>query len=329
MVRLGAYLASDDEYLLAVMKRTEFNNGWLTVENCQRAAQAISTHFLQKNQLENWVAQYDLSEPTDPKTVGLVLAGNIPLVGFHDVLSVFIAGHRSAIKLSDKDRFLLPHLLDILKKWEPAAASYFTVVEKLTNFDAVIATGSNNSARYFEQYFSKYPHIIRRNRNAIAVLTGAETMAELYALGNDIFAYYGLGCRNVSKVYLPNNYDFEPLLEALHAYNQLVLNTKYKNNFDYNYAMYLLNNVPYHANGCIILVEEPAITSRIATLHYEHYADLRQVEGELIMHRDEIQCVVGATSISEIPSVPFGKAQQPGLTDYADGVDTMAFLKNL
>lgn len=329
LTRLGEYLLSGDELLKAFMTRTQYNNAWLTVENCEKSASAIGQHFLQQAQLEDWAKTYNVKENTLPKKVGIVMAGNIPLVGFHDLLAIFLSGHHSIIKLSDKDRFLIPQLIKKMGEWEEASIPYFEIIERLTGFDAVIATGSNNSARYFEQYFGKYPNIIRKNRNAIAVLDGTESMAELYALGNDVFEYYGLGCRNVSKIYVPRDFKFEPLLEAFHEYNSIVLNNKYKNNFDYNYAMLILNKVKYKANGCIILTENEAITSRIASLHYEFYDKADNLVVEINRRAEEIQCVVSKMNLPNIQTIPFGKAQQPELTDYADGVDTMEFLINL
>ncbi len=329
LVKLGEYLLSDDEFLSAVMSRTEYNNRWLTVENCKKSAKAIGLNFLQKEQLENWAKQYNITDEVDPKKVAIIMAGNIPLVGFHDMLSVFLSGNKSLIKLSDKDKFLIPQLIKKMGEFDEAAKDYFEVTERLKDFDAVIATGSNNSARYFEQYFGKYPNIIRKNRNAVALLDGTETMADLYALGNDVFEYYGLGCRNVSKIYIPRDFKFEPLLEAFHEYRTIVLNTKYKNNFDYNYAMFMLNKVEYKANGCIILLENEAITSRIASLHYEFYDKVDNLVVEMNRRKAAIQCIVTKMELNHIETLPFGKAQQPSLTDYADGVDTMEFLTNL
>lgn len=327
LVRLGEHLRGEDEYLRAVMHRTEFNNAWFTMENQERAVQAIAEHYLDADKLEEWLGRYEIPNVTpDPKVVGLVLAGNIPLVGFHDLLCVFAAGHRARIKLSEKDRFLLPYLLQLLERFDERTASYFMLTEKLTDLDAVIATGSNNSARYFEAYFGKYPHIIRRNRNAVAVLTGEETPEELHALGKDIFSYFGLGCRNVAKVYVPRGYDMNVLLEALHEFRDIILHEKYRHNFDYNYALNVMNKAPYLANGCIILTEKSAPQSRIAGLHYEYYDELPAVEQDIAAREEEIQCVAAREGVLNTDTLPFGKAQAPELWDYADGVDTMAFL---
>ena len=336
LTRLGDHLrAEDDEFLEALQKRTEFNNGWFTLANQQAAVRAIATEFLAEDKLNAWVREYFIHpiagppvfpEPPEPKTVGLVLAGNIPLVGFHDVLAVFVAGHRAQIKLSSKDEYLLPYLLKLLGDFDERARDYFNVVGKLEGFDAVIATGSNNSARYFESYFGKYPHIIRKNRNAVAVLSGEESAEELRALGRDIFRYFGLGCRNVSKLYVPDGYDFQPLLEILHEWKDLQNHTRWKNNFDYNYALTTLNKESFHLTGPLMLLEDEAITSRIATLHYETYSDKIALESELNSRAEEIQLIVAQPGYLSLPTFPFGQAQQPALWDHADGVDTLRFL---
>ncbi len=274
--------------------------------------------------------QYPVSDSLHPeKTIGLIMAGNIPLVGFHDWLCVFAAGYRAKVKLSDKDKRLLPLLVKKMGEWVFESWEYTEFVpenEPVKGFDAVIATGSNNTARYFEQYFAKYPHIIRRNRNAVAVLNGLETLPDLYALGRDIFAYFGLGCRNVSKLYVPHGYHFDTLLEALHEYRDIVHHDKYKNNFDYNLTLLLLNQLPYKNNGCLLLKEDPALSSRIASVHYEYYDDLSDIDRLLAEKKDDIQCVVSNMQLRDFTALPFGKSQEPGLNDYADGVDVMRFL---
>ncbi|GAB4242784.1 MAG: acyl-CoA reductase [Saprospiraceae bacterium] len=332
LVSLGERLSQPDEFLEALMQRTQYNNAWFTIENQKLALGAIVQHFLQKDKLENWAAAYRLRPEGPGKTVGMVMAGNIPLVGFHDLVCTFVAGHKAQIKLSEKDQYLLPYLLKLLKEIAPGSEQYFEIVEKLQGFDAVIATGSNNTARYFEAYFGKYPHIIRRNRNAVAVLTGRETADELKELGKDIFRFFGLGCRNVSKLFLPTDYDFNALLETLHEYRDLVLHDKYKNNFDYNLALVMLNRTPYYNNGCVILQENPQTASRIAMVHYEYYDSEKEVHEKIAATREEIQCVVGNSEQLSLPDtglVPFGKSQEPGLADYPDGVDVMRFMESL
>lgn len=330
LVALGQLIQSgEDEFLQATIKRSAIHNPWFTEGNQRQALDAIADQMLNATRMEEWLAPYSIVEPKEKQWVGLVMAGNLPLVGFHDVLCVFVSGHRSRIKLSDKDPYLLPAVLRALKRIDPRTEDYFEMVNKLSGFQAVIATGSNNSARYFESYFGGYPNIIRRNRNGVAVLNGKESPQDLIALGMDVFSYFGLGCRNVAKLYLPNGYHFDPLLEALHRYNHLANHTKYKNNFDYNYALLILNKVDFKANGCILLKEEKTLHSSIATLHFEYYDNKNELQEELQNRRDEIQLVVSKDQFEGLAVFDFGEAQQPALDDYADGVDTMQFLLGL
>ncbi|MEO1514854.1 MAG: acyl-CoA reductase [Bacteroidota bacterium] len=326
LVELGNRLDAKDDALQSAVHRASVHNQWFTKDNIGRALTAIRTEFLQEQKLRDWVADYDFPETEAPSRVGLVLAGNIPLVGFHDVLSVYLAGHRSLIKLSEKDKQLMPLLLDILVDINPKTKPYFELIDRLSGFDAVIATGSDNSSRYFESYFGKYPSIIRKNRASLAILDGTESREELEQLGHDVFSYFGLGCRNVSKIMVPEGYAFEPLLEALYTHKEIILHNKYKNNFDYNYTLYILNKVPHMANGCILLIEDASLHSRIASLHYEYYRDQADLEAKVKAQQERIQCVVSAKAKDFVEVLPFGTAQQPGLTDYADGVDTLAFL---
>lgn len=334
LAELGHYLRSGgDAELDAAIQKSYLENPWFTEANTRNALNAIAGAFLDQEKLEAWAKQYGISKIQHPdKTIGLVMAGNIPLVGFHDWLCVFVAGQRAKIKLSDKDKRLLPLLVKKMGEWAHESWEYTGFVpenEPLKDFDAVIATGSNNTARYFEQYFGKYPHIIRRNRNGVAVLNGLETMADLYALGRDIFTYFGLGCRNVSKLYVPHGYHFDTLLEALHEYRDIIHHDKYKNNFDYNLTLLILNQVPYKNNGCLLLTEESSLKARIASVHYEYYDDLFDIDARLAEKKDEIQCVVSHVNLRDFAVLPFGKSQEPGLSDYADGVDVMRFLTEL
>ena len=331
---LGFYLGSGgDTELDAAIRQSYLENRWFTEENIHDALQAVATAFLDRENLDNWLKAYSVPAVLHPgKTVGLVMAGNIPLVGFYDWLCVFLAGHRAKVKCSDKDKRLLPLLVKKMGEWEHESWAYTEFLaenEPLKDFDAVIATGSNNTARYFEQYFSRYPHIIRRNRNGVAVLDGRESMADLYALGRDIFSFFGLGCRNVSKLYVPRGYAFEPLLEALHEYRELIHHDKYKNNFDYNLTLFILNNMPYLNNGCLLLREDPSLQARIASVHYEYYDDLPGLQARLDEQKNDIQCVVGHALLPGFSVLPFGKSQEPGLDDFPDGVDVMAFLTRL
>lgn len=331
LVKLGEYLHQGDEKLNACIHLSYLENKWFAEAHTRAAISAIYEAFLQKNKLNDWVKHYALPNyNTAPKVVGIVMAGNIPLVGFHDALCVFVSGHIAKIKLSDKDKRLLPFFVDIMSKFEPKVKEYFIFSEMLKAIDAVIATGSNNSARYFEAYFAKYPHIIRKNRNSIAVLDGTETEEELIALGKDIFDFFGLGCRSVSKIYLPKGYNLEPLLEVLHEhYKETILHDKYKNNYDYNYALFMLNRVKFLATGSLIVLENESLQSRIAALHYEFYEDKNTLEQQLLSMKDDIQCIASWVSFDQLKVVPLGTTQSPTLFDYPDGVDVMDFLKTI
>jgi hypothetical protein len=329
--RLRNYIESNDEQLQESVALSYVENRWFTPDNIRQALNAVCTSFLDNNKLRDWAADYKLPDiPDNIKSIGLVMAGNIPLVGFHDVLCIFVSGHRAFLKCSDKDKRLLPLFINKMVEWNPNVRGYFTFSEMLQGMDAYIATGSNNSAMYFSSYFEKYPHIIRKNRNAVAVLNGKETKQEMIALGVDIFSYFGLGCRNVSKIYIPRGFELNTLLEVLHEhFKEVVTHDKYKNNFDYNYTLYLLNKVKFLATGSLLLTEDKSLHSRIASLHYEYYDDSIQLTSALVALRDEIQCVVSKESLSGIRCVKPGTSQQPGLRDYADGVDVIEFLSTL
>lgn len=300
-------------------------NGWFTKKNIHYAL-SVWGHLLTKNQLEKWAANYALTEQS-PKTVAVVMAGNIPLVGFHDFLSVLVSGHRIEIKQSSSDSRLLPLIAQYLIAFNPEFKGFITFKNEkhLSEFDAAIATGSNNTARYFERYFSKKPHIIRKNRNGVAVLSGEESEEELSKLGEDIFRYFGLGCRSVSKLYVPENYNFDPFFKGIYSYKEFIDYPKYQNNYDYNKAVYLMSEFKLFENGFLMLKEDPGFASPIATLFYEYYSNTEQLEKKLAAQRQNIQCIVGNIKTG----IPFGTTQQPGLTDYADGVDTMAFLSEI
>lgn len=323
LVRLGQYILSADEKWEDIKAKASRENGWFIPEFIDIATNNIARFFLQKNILEKWAATYQLlATPANPKNIGLVMAGNIPLVGFHDWMCIFISGHKALIKLSSKDQVLIKHLIEKLNEWNAEAASDNSFSEMLKNCDAYIATGSNNSSRYFEYYFKKYPHIIRRNRTSIAILTGEETKEELEQLADDVYLYFGLGCRNVTKIYVPVDYDFIPLLQAFNRYSYLADHPKFKNNYDYNLALHLLNKKYYMTNGAILLIEDPAIFSPISQLNYEYYVDKNDLSGK-IPDSQNLQCTVGKEFTA------FGKSQFPSITNYADGVDTLQFLLGL
>jgi hypothetical protein len=322
MVKLGEYLTEDSDELKTVKQKAFEQNKWFTEEFINFSFKQISTHYLNRGKLESWVQYYHIDDNISPKKIGIVMAGNIPLVGFHDFLSVFITGHHQAIKLSEKDDVLLKHLIEKLAMWNPKVSNVVHIAALLKDCDAYIATGSNNSARYFHHYFGKYPSIIRSNKTSVAVLSGGETVDQLTNLSDDVFIYFGLGCRNVSKLFVPEDYDFTTLINAFAKYNYFSDITKYRNNYDYNLALFIMNNKFYMANGCIILSENESVFSPVSVLHYSFYKNKRNVFEELNQN-ENIQCIVGEAH------VPFGKSQEPGLFDYADGIDTMQFLLTL
>lgn len=323
LARLGEYMLSKDNEWLAVQERAYRENAWFIPEFIDRSVQQIAHHFLQPDLLTDWVKQYAVQDsPNTPKTVGIVMAGNIPLVGFHDFLSVFISGHSMVIKTSSKDEWLIKHLVKKMYEWDITIQKQVSFAEQLKGCDAYIATGSNNSGRYFEYYFGKYPHIIRKNRTSVAVLDGTETPEELSLLADDIQLYFGLGCRNITQLHVPEGYDFVPLLEALKKYAYLMDYHKYKHNYDYHLALLIMGNKYYMNNDTVILTENSSPFSPVSQVHYHFYTDKTGLSGQLSA-RTEIQCIVGHNFI------PFGQAQHPNLTDYADGVDTMAFLQKI
>ncbi len=327
--QLGDYIRSEPELLDAYVKRTAYHNAWFTPENQWRMLSSIADDYLDRAKLTTWTSAYDFNGAPFGKTVGVVMAGNLPLVGFHDWLSILITGNSAQVKLSDKDPYLLRHLAKRLEELEPAFAGATSFVERLKDFDAVIATGSDNSSRYFLEYFGKYPHIIRGNRTSVAVLHGDETGEELAALADDVFAYFGMGCRSVGKVYVPVDYELTPLLDALHEHKLLANHSKWKNNFDYNYALLAINREPFLMTGAMLVIENASLHSRLATLHYERYDDLANLAIHLHEVRGELQQVVSAREVMGIKTIEPGAGQRPGLGDYADGVDVVGWLVGL
>ncbi len=325
---LGEYISSSHPALMDAVAQSGLKNRWFTQSFIRKALDNVTSQYLDKEKLTAWLHAYPESGD-GMKRVGLILAGNIPCVGFHDLMSVFLSGNISLIKYSEKDEVLLSYLISVMTELDARVGKYFEKQERLTSFDAVITTGSNNTARYFHYYFGKYPHIIRNNKNGVAVLSGNETKEELRLLGNDIFDYFGLGCRNVSKIYVPQEYDFIPLMEVLDEFDEMALHNKYKNNFDYNLAIYMLNKIKIYSNGCVVLREEKVIPSRIASLHYGFYNDTKELSTHLKAELDGIQCIVSSERIDGVEVIPFGNSQMPSLSDYADGVDTMEFLISL
>ncbi|MFC7772575.1 acyl-CoA reductase [Flavobacterium sp. GCM10027622] len=314
------------ERFVSLIELSQSHNGWFTPEQVYYSINSWAEALTEAN-LSTWVAPYDFSK-TNVKTVGLILAGNIPLVGFHDFLSVLISGHKVLIKTSSNDQHLLPFLANYLIEIQPELKQFIVFTEgKLENFDAVIATGSNNTARYFEYYFKDKPSIIRKNRNSVAVLNGNETKEDLTNLGEDIFRYFGLGCRNVSKLFVPKGYDFKNFFEAIFVYQDIIKYEKYANNYDYNKAVFLMSLYQLLDNGFITIKEDTSYASPISSVFYEFYENIEDVKTRLQNDVDSIQCIVSNGLIDN--SIAFGQTQKPKLWDYADNVDTLDFLLNL
>ena len=321
--QLGEYLLQDGPIWQDCKEQAYSENPWFIPEFIEIASKQIAEKFLKPQLLTPWANSYAIQDqPTKSKTVGIVMAGNIPLVGFHDLLCGFISGKKLRVKTSTKDSVLVKHLVGKMQEWNRQIAHQIAFEENLKGCDAYIATGSNNSSRLFEFYFGKFPHIIRKNRTSVAVLDGTETQQELELLADDIQFYFGLGCRNITQVFVPKDYDFLPLLNALRKYDYFMDYHKYKHNFDYHLAILIMSNKYYMSNESLIMTENIAAFSPVSQVHYAYYSDIHLVLQELSTNQTT-QCVVGHGQTG------FGKAQQPGLLDYADGIDTMHFLGSI
>ncbi|GAC1432993.1 MAG: acyl-CoA reductase [Chitinophagaceae bacterium] len=324
LIKLGYYLNTNTPEWALAKENAERQNGWFTQQFVDTAVQNIVNNFLQPDKLQGFISVYKIPDyQATPKNIGLVMAGNIPLVGFHDWLCIFLSGQNVIVKPSARDAVLITHIIEKIARWNNEIIRQTHFSERLKGCDAYIATGSNNSARYFDFYFSKYPHIIRRNRTSVAILTGHETAEALEKLADDVNLYYGFGCRNVTKLYVPKGYDFVPLLDSFKKYIDFAEHHKYRNNYDYQLAILLLNNKYYMTNGSVLLVENESFFSAISQLHYEYYAGSPAEIMAVLQNNQDIQCVIGKGFID------FGQAQTPSLADYADGMDTMSFLLGL
>jgi hypothetical protein len=321
--RLGEYMLSDTEPWQEAKEKAARESSWFIPEFVELAVKNIAESFLEKEALSNWASHYNLENIRPrPKVVGIVMAGNIPLVGFHDMLCVFITGHIAHIKASSKDEVLIKHLVGVMASWDDEVNELISFSIMLKGCDAYIATGSNNTAGYFEYYFGKYPNIIRKNRTSVAILSGNETNEELDKLADDVYQYFGLGCRNITKLYVPVEYNFIRLLSAFKKYNYLADHHKYKNNYDYNLSIHLLNKKYYMSNESLLVVEDAPFFSPISQLNYEFYTNWDKLTASL-KGKEELQCIAGHGFTS------FGQVQTPSLSDYADGIDTVRFLTNL
>ena len=310
--------------LFKAIVQAQNKNAWFVKSNSINALKEIC-NLLESNSLNKLLKAYiELEkELVAPKVIGIVMAGNIPLVGFHDLLCVLVSGHKAKVRLSSDDSVLIPAITEILFEMYPEFKNQVEFVSQLSGMDAVIATGSNNTARYFDYYFGKYPSLIRKNRNSVAVLNGNESDQELTQLGHDIFDYFGLGCRNVSKLYVPEGYSFNQFFGALEVFSPIMEHNKFMNNYDYHRALFLLDGIPFLTNNFLIVRENEAYATPVSVLHYEYYSSLNDLELKLAYDKELIQCRVGVNGL------PFGSAQQPNILDYADGVDTMQWLLSL
>ena len=334
--KAGAARRNSSEFtdLKEVMIRAFQKNGWFTEGNILHALENWGEVLTEENIHQFFIRYPNFNTVVHPQNIGVINAGNIPFVGLHDLLIVLFSGHNYVGKNASDDPFLLPWIANVLFEIEPELRSRISFVEKLENIDAVIATGSNNSSRYFEYYFGKYPNIIRKNRNGVAILTGFESNENLTELGKDIFTYFGLGCRNVSKLYVPSDYKFDSLFEAIFSESPIMNHSKYMNNFDYNNSVLLLKLVPFLQNGFLIIREDENIPSPISIVHYERYDNLDLLNKKLIDQKEKLQCIVANSDFVsdkylDTMRVDFGKTQSPQLWDYADGVDTFKFLLDL
>lgn len=308
-----------------VFHSARYHNQWFTAENMEMALSGL-VFMLQENQIKKWIEKYEINN-SNPKKVGVIMAGNIPAVGFHDAMCVILSGNTLHAKLSSDDTFFMKYLLDKLVQSNPALKEQIVYVDRLNDVDALIATGSDNSARYFEYYFSKKPHIIRKNRTSIAILDGKETDTDLGNLGKDIFTYFGLGCRNISKVYVPENYKFDTFFVAIFGFANIINTQKYANNYDYHRAIFLMNQEQFLDNNFLLIKESKELVSPVGVLYYERYSNTDQLLDAINTNKEKIQCIcVREPRGSE---VKFGNAQTPNVWDYADGVDTLQFLTNL
>ena len=324
---LGLLMTNPVQELETIVDIAQHHNAWFTPDEVKKSLLSLG-EMLNENELERWFSSIKMTK--NPKKVGLILAGNIPMVGFHDVICVLATGNIALIKMSSSDDKLLPAIIKQLIIIEPSIANHIQYIDRLKDFDAIIATGSNNSSRYFDYYFGKVPNIIRKNRNSVAILSGYESTADIEDLGHDIFDYFGLGCRNVSKMYVPRGYEMKNFFEPLEKYQPIINHFKYNNNYDYNKSIYLVNAVKHLDNGFLLVKEDTSFTSPLAVLFYEEYDSLTEIEKLIEKESGHIQCVVSVMNLNlQKDAIGFGHSQHPKLWDYADDVNTIAFLERI
>ena len=323
------FMGQELEKLKRKIVESEIRNNWFTEDSINNSLLSLSNQLSSDN-FDAWLTPYNLSDLGEDKKVLLVMAGNIPLVGFHDFLSVLISGNKAVVKLSSNDSVLLPYLWEVLCEINPNFSDRLEYIENLKEkkFDAVIATGSDNSSRYFEYYFKNIRRIIRKNRRSVAIVNGKETQQELKGLAEDVFLYFGLGCRNVSKIFVPRGYNLDKLFEVFFPFKDIVNHKKYGNNYDYNKAIFLMGSNELVENGFLLLKEDTSLQSPVSMLFYEFYEDLEKVRDYIDENADLLQCVVCKEDVVK-KNTHFGETQKPQLWDYADNVDTIEFLTSI
>ncbi len=328
--QLGDFILdnSNEDQIKSITSAARNENAWFTEDNVRLSLENIAKVFLNTQFLEQFVSKHQPNEGKTPKKVGVVMAGNIPAVGFHDLMCVVLSGNIALLKLSSSDSVLMKFIVNKLFELDGDFRNFIQIADRLNDADALIATGSDNTAKHFEYYFAKKPHIIRKNRSSVAILRGDETRTDLGNLGNDIFQYFGLGCRNVSKFYVPQGYTFDKFYEAIEYWNTICLHHKYNNNYDYNKSILLVNGVKHLDNGFLLLQENEALVSPISICFWETYNNDAHLKELIESKTDKIQCVVSKDGFYP-NSYSFGEAQMPKLDNFADGVDTMAFLKGI
>ncbi len=328
LVELNNLLNKELDNNNPLLHKAEQENQWFTQENIRYAIQQIQT-WLNAPALTQWISKYTFPKEQKNKTVGIILSGNIPLVGFHDLLCVLISGNKALVKLSHKDKALYQLIYNLLNSINPEYSNKITFTENiLKNIDAIIATGSNNSARYFEYYFGKYPNIIRKNRNTVAVLSNNTSVEDIKLLANDLFLYFGLGCRNASLLFVPTNFDFNILFEGLTDYQHIINHNKYANNYNYQKTIYAMNGIPYYDNGFCLFTENKQTYSPIGVINYAFYNNYSEIDEFIELNKNQIQCVISKDKLKS-KIITFSDAQKPMLNDYADNIDTLQFLLNL
>lgn len=329
-IQLGRHIEQTNWTDSPLLQKVYTENPWFTPQNVELAIQGIA-HYLQEDTLHEIAKKYKLSEnwANTPQRVGVLAAGNIPGVGFHDLLCVLLSGHLAYVKLSSQDQTLMQYLIQTWSQFLPSEeASRIALTDSMRTVDAIIATGSDNTAQHFAYYFKDKPQIIRHNRTSCAVLQGSETAYELQALGRDIFQYFGMGCRSVSKLFVPRGYDFIPFLDELSSWQDLLNHTKYTNNYHYQRAILLVNQIPHLDNGVVLLREEQTLASPTGVIYFEQYDTIADLQARISEQHSKIQCIVAQKAWFP-QSIPLGTAQMPHFLDFADGVDTLAFLQAL